>query len=274
MQENQGYPSISKSYKGLFPFKLCTTSFIYPDHYIPNVRMLGPHLDEIELLMFESRGPDVLPPPAVIAELRRLAAEFNISYNVHLPTDISIGHRDIARQQHAVDTLIRVMQLVQPLGPTALVLHIPFDEISYDDSLVADWRDRVHRNLQKLKPVVDKPDIIAVETLDYPLELLGDITLDLGMTICLDLGHLMVYEYDLLKVFDRYGPQTSVLHLHGVEDGRDHLALDRLSEVLAASVLQVLKRFNGVVSLEVFSFDDLTKSLTFIDDQWRKELKS
>jgi len=274
MQENQGYPSLSKSYKGSFPFKLCTTSFIYPDHYIPNVRMLGPYLDEIELLMFESRGPDVLPPPAVITELNSLAAEFKISYNVHLPTDISIGDRDTSQQQHAVETLTRVMTLVRPLDPTALILHIPFDERSYDDSLVAEWRDRVHRNLQKLKPMVGKPHIIAIETLDYPLELIGDVVLDLGLTICLDLGHLMVYEYDLLQIFENYGANTSVLHLHGVESGRDHLALDRLSDTSAASVLQVLKRFDGVVSLEVFSYDDLRSSLMFFENRWGDELRT
>ena len=56
MTDNQlhEYPALSKSYKGLFPFKICTTSFIYPDHYIPNVKMLGPFVDEIELLVFES----------------------------------------------------------------------------------------------------------------------------------------------------------------------------------------------------------------------------
>ncbi|CAB1077770.1 hypothetical protein D1AOALGA4SA_5548 [Olavius algarvensis Delta 1 endosymbiont] len=267
------YPSLNRSYKGIFPFKLCTTSFIYPDHYIPNVQMLGPYLDEIELLLFESWGPDVLPEPVVIAELRRLGAEMDLSYNVHLPTDVSIGDRDTVRQQSAVETMIRAMQLVLPLDPTALVLHIPYDENTYDEPVVANWRGRVRQNLLKLKSMVDKPHIIAIETLDYPLELIGDIVLDMGLTICLDLGHLMVYEYDLLQVFEKYGANTSVLHLHGVENGRDHLALDRLSDASAASVLQVLKRFNGVISLEVFSFDDLEASLAFIDNRWMEELR-
>ena len=235
MMNSDRYPPLTKSCKGRYPFKLGTTSFIYPDHYIPNVKMLGPYLDEIELLLFESRGADALPSRTVIAELCRLAREFDLRYNVHLPTDISIGDEDAARQQDAVQTLTGVMQLVRPLDPTALILHVPFNANSYADSIVADWRDRVHQNLVKLRPMVEKPGMIAIETLDYPLELLGDIALDLGMTICLDLGHLMVYEYDLLQLFDRYGCQTSVLHLHGVENGRDHLALSCLSEASAAS---------------------------------------
>ena len=259
------YPSLTQSYKRRYPFKICTTSFIYPDHYIPNVKMLGPYLDEIELLLFESRGTGVLPTRTVITELRRLASEFDLSYNVHLPTDVSISDRDPARQRLAVETMMRVMELVRPLDASALVLHVPFDEKSYDASIVANWRDRVHRNLSTINSAVETSDIIAVETLDYPFELLKEITLDLDLTICLDLGHLMVYGYDLLEIFNQYGYKTSIMHLHGVENGRDHLALDRLSANLALSVLQVLKRFTGVVSLEVFSFDDLNSSLKFLE---------
>jgi sugar phosphate isomerase/epimerase len=230
--------------------------------------MLGPYLDEIELLFFESQGAKALPPRTVITELCRLAAEFDLSYNVHLPTDISISDRNSTRRQCAVETMMRVMELVQPLEPSALVLHIPFDEVSYDDSIVEKWRERVYRSLSKLKATVETPDIIAIETLNYPLEMLESLILDLGLMICLDLGHLMVYEYDLLEVFSKYGFKTSVVHLHGVEDSQDHMALDRLSEKAASTVLQVLKGFTGVVSLEVFSFDDLNSSLIFFENRW------
>ena len=81
---------MTKSYKGLYPFRLATTSFIYPDHYVPNVKMLGPYFDEIELLLFESLQPDSLPDPTVIAQLSHLAEKYDLTYNVHLPTDISI----------------------------------------------------------------------------------------------------------------------------------------------------------------------------------------
>lgn len=262
------YPSLTKSYKGLFPFKICTTSFIYPDHYIPNVKMLGPYLDEIELLLFESRGIDVLPTAEEIAELGRLAAEFNLTYNVHLPTDVSISDRDPARRRHAIATIIRVMERVRPLGASAMVLHIPYEEKTYAEPIVAKWQDRVYDSLANIKSAAATPHIIAIETLDYPLDWVAQLGLDLDMRICLDLGHLMVYEYDLLRTFNAYGSKTSVLHLHGVENDRDHLSLDRLSETAAATVLQVLEKYRGVVSLEVFSFEKLTASLKFIENQF------
>lgn len=267
------YTSLTKIYKGLYPFKICTTSFIYPDHYIPNVRMLGPYMDEIELLLFESEGPEALPSRAVISELCRLAEEFDLSYNVHLPTDISISDRDPARQQRAVQTMIRVMDLVKPLDASALILHVPYNQKSYDQNLVESWRNRVHQNLVKITSTVEKQEIITVETLDYPLDLLEDIILDLDLRICLDLGHLIVYDYDLIEVFNKYFYQTSVIHLHGVENDHDHTALDRLSDNLTSTVLRILKRFTGVVSLEVFSFENLDASLKHIENHWEKNLQ-
>jgi sugar phosphate isomerase/epimerase len=268
-QQPQGYPSLTKSYKGMFPFKICTTSFIYPDHYIPNVKMLGPYVDEIELLLFESQGTDVLPSRTVITELCRLAAEFDLSYNVHLPTDISISDRDPARQRDAVETMVRVIELVHPLCPSALILHVPYIEESLKEYNVKKWQDRVYKNLEKILSAVENKKIIAIETLDYPLELLEDIIVDLDLAICLDLGHLMVYDYDVLEVFTKYSFKTSVLHLHGVESGHDHTTLERLSEQLFETVLRVLNRFTGVVSIEVFSFQNLDSSLKFLESHWK-----
>lgn len=269
-QQEDGYPTLAKSYKGMFPFKICTTSFIYPDHYIPNVRMLGPYMDEIELLLFESRGPDAFPSRAVISELSGLAREFDLSYNVHLPTDISISDRNAAGQRNAVETLAQVIERVQPLCPSALVLHLPYNETSFKEQNTIIWQNRVYKNLEKILSVVENNNLIAIETLDYPLELLEDIIVDLDLAICLDLGHLMVYDYDVLEVYNKYASVTSVLHLHGVENRCDHTTLERLSAKLFEPVRQVLTKFTGVVSLEVFSFENLDSSLKYLERHWRK----
>ena len=264
------YPTLSKSYKSMFPFKICTTSFIYPDHYIPNVKMLGPCMDEIELLLFESQGNDVLPSKAVIAELGQLSRKFDLSYNVHLPTDVSITDRDHVRQKNAVDTLVRVIEHVQPLLPSALVLHLPFVD-TLSEQNISIWRNRVYRNLKKILSAVNNNRLIAVETLDYPLELVADILVDLDLSICLDLGHLMVYDYDVLAVYNEYEALTSVIHLHGVENRCDHTTLERLSDESFSAVRQVLARFTGVVSIEVFSFENLDSSLKHLERHWRKD---
>ena len=266
----QDYSFLPKSYKGLFPFKICTTSFIYPDHYIPNVKMLGPYMDEIELLLFESTGPDALPSKSVITQLGRLAAEFDLSYNVHLPTDISISDPDTVRQRDAVEALMRVIERVQPLGPSALILHVPYADGLLKDDKTKSWQARVYKNLEKILSVVENKKVIALETLEYPPELLEAIIVDLQLAICLDLGHLIVYGYDVKDVFKKYAFKTSVLHLHGVENNRDHTTLRRLSPDLMQTVLWVLKRFTGVVSIEVFSYEDLMSSLKYLENHWEQ----
>ena len=269
-RQSLDYPTLPKSYKGAFPFKIATTSFIYPDDYVPNVKMLGHYVDEIELLLFESLRPDSLPSRAVIAELGRLAVEFDLSYNVHLPTDISISDRNFERQKDAVETMARVIDLVDPLDPSALILHVPYHEKSFEDPVVRNWQNRVFQNLSKITSALENRKRIAVETLDYSLELMADIIVDLDLSICLDLGHLMVYDYDVLEVFEQYASRTTVLHLHGVENGRDHMTLERLSDKLFEPVRQVLNNFTGVVSLEVFAFKNLASSLEYLEHYWKK----
>ncbi len=267
-QQPPGYPSLTKSYKEIYPFKIGTTSFIYPDHYIPNVKMLGAYLDEIELLLFESIGADVLPSKSVIAELSRLAKDFDLTYNVHLPTDISISDPDPKRQIIAVDTMIRVIELVYPLSPSALTLHLPCVEGFLNQTAVKSWQDRVHGNLKKILSAAVPKEKIAIETLDYSFEWLDDIIVDLDLKICMDLGHLMVQGYDIMEVFNKYAFRTSIIHLHGVENERDHLTLERLPIKLIEPVLRILKKFSGVVSLEIFSFENLNSSLKFLEHHW------
>ena len=66
------------------------------------------------------------------------------------------------------------------------------------------------------------------------------------MTICLDLGHLMVSGCDIVEVFNKYSFKTAVIHLHGVENRDDHKALDRLADKFVEPVVWILKRFTGV----------------------------
>ena len=264
------YPSLARSYKGIFPFKLGTTSFIYPDHYISNVKMLGPYLDEIELLLFESLPADALPSKAVIAELSQLAREYDLTYNIHLPTDVSISAAQPEKQQQAVNTVLSVMDRVSPLHPTAYSLHIPYSQKSFDPDSVKRWQRCVFKNLEKILAGGIAAESIAVETLDYRFDLLDGIIADFDLSICLDFGHLIVHGYDLNALFNKYVDRTSIIHLHGVKNGHDHLALNKLLDESIAPVLEILNRFTGSVSLEVFSFDDLKTSLEFLDNHWQK----
>jgi sugar phosphate isomerase/epimerase len=267
------YPLLSKSYKGVFPFNIGTTSFIYPDDYVPNVKMLGPYLENIELLLFESYYTGALPSKQIIGELADLAKDFNLTYNVHLPTDISISSRDSQQQRIAVDTIIRVAERVAPLNPTTLTLHVPYNGNSLAEDDVKGWRERVNQNLAKILANGTPGHLISIENLDYPFEFLVPVIFELDLTICLDCGHLILHGDDIEKFFNTYSAKTAIIHLYGVAKNHFHGALDQLPEKLMAPIMRSLANFNGIVSLEVFSYTHLDASLKFMEKCWRHQQK-
>jgi len=84
----------------------------------------------------------------------------------------------------------------------------------------------------------------------------------------MDIGHLFVDGADIKIFYDSYYDNISIIHLHGVENGLDHLSLERLPEKRAGEIIEILNKFTKTVSMEVFSYDDLTTSLEFLEKCW------
>jgi len=232
----------STAYKDRYPFRLACPSYIYPAGYGDNVRRLCACVDEIELLLFES-APESLPQPAEIDELAALAKNGGIVFNIHLPSDVSIGDNS-PKAETAVDSLLRAIDLSRPLAPVSYTLHVPFAESSENPEHIDAWRHRVKKNLKRLLSDSGLPaGVIAIETLDYPLDCLDGVIRDMNLSICLDTGHLMVRGYSCREVYDTYRERIVIIHAHGVNNGRDHLALDRLSEAQAEELGGILREF-------------------------------
>jgi sugar phosphate isomerase/epimerase len=232
---------------------------------VPNARMLGPYVDEIELIFFESR-PASLPPRSTVNELTRLARGLDFTYSVHLPTDISIAAPQPSNRNRAVDTLARIVDLLSPLPADIYCLHIPYDNTCWPKEELTVWQDAVRGSLDRLFNLGVDRNSLVVENLDYPFTWLDAILLDLDLHVCLDLGHLVANGWNVGSHFDTYHSRTRVLHIHGVAAGRDHLALDLSSQTYLSDVLRILNRFTGSVCLEVFSYQDLLASLQFLED--------
>jgi sugar phosphate isomerase/epimerase len=262
------YPLLEKSYKSGFPFRLATTSFIYPASWVPNVKLLGAFVDEIELLFLES-DPAAWPTRSDIRELARMAVDLNLTYNIHLPIDVFLGHEDRAICDRAVETLLGCMQRVTLLPISVFVLHANLSEDVRDASSRMKWIERVNVSLSRLTKGGIAPDKIALETLHYPLALLAPVIFEQGLSVCLDLGHLWLNGFDPLDVFAYFQDRTTILHLHGVIGRKDHVALHHLSSGKILTVRKILSRFAGVVSLEVFSFSQLAPSLACLEKIWQ-----
>ena len=258
------HPPLPKSYKGAFSFKIGTTSFIYPDGYVQNVKMLAPYLDEIELLLFEST-PGSLPSVHEVEQLFSLANEFDLTYNIHLPLDISLGAPERSIQHFALETIKQIINLTATLSPSTYTLHLPYDEVDFDGEQIKHWQARLNTSIKKLLSAGINGEMISIETLSYPLSWVEEILIDFNLSVCIDIGHLMLYGFDPESVFNKYKKRTPILHLHGVDNHQDHLPLDRLTKENAKTVSNILKEYEGVVSLEIFSFEHLKTSLIFLE---------
>jgi sugar phosphate isomerase/epimerase len=132
------------------------------------------------------------------------------------------------------------------------------------------WRHRVSRSLREILNNGIEPKRISIETLGYPFEWIEDTVKEFGFSICLDIGHILTHGYDLDHYFKTYLPETSIIHLHGVNNGSDHLGIERLPEPDLDLILSALRHYHGLVSIEVFSIDKLGSSLSILEEKWMK----
>ena len=74
---------------------------------------------------------------------------------------------------------------------------------------------------------------------------------------------------DCLNIFQTWAGRIIIVHAHGVENGRDHLPLNRLSGSQTGQIAHILSAFRHSLSLEVFSLTALSASLDYLDRIWR-----
>ncbi|WDP90712.1 MAG: TIM barrel protein [Desulfobacter sp.] len=246
-------------------FRLGTTSFIYPDHIIPNVRKTGRFFDEIELLVFESLPREVIPSAGDVQELAALGRDLSLGYNVHLPVDVSLTAETPSDRQKAADILQGVLERFAPLAPSSYTLHLEMDRDMAGGDERAAWQERAADGLERLAPRLDDPSRISVETLWYDPAVLAPLVRQYGHSLCADLGHHFKYGFGVEQTREIFDKEISIVHLHGVdltgERPRDHLGLDRMANDHFDRVVGFLTGFKGTVSLEVFNYPNLDHSL-------------
>ncbi len=258
-------------------FRLGTTSYIVPDDILPNVRFLASRVDDIELLLFESDEMSNLPTPEVLDELRTIAVDADLTFTVHFPLDADLGAFDESQRRSSVGKCLRVIELTARLDPAAYVVHFHGDLRGGEGSVDPPrWLEALDRSaLEILQRSNRDPRSFCVETLDYPFEMIEPSIQRHDLSICLDVGHLRLYGRDLVSALDRLWDRVRVVHLHGVDAGRDHLGLQVLDDEGRGWLVPLFDRLREtegsdelarIVTLEVFNEEDLTRSLPIVEE--------
>jgi len=256
------------------PFRLGTTSYIIPDDIIPNVRHLSGRLDDVELVLFETDEFSNMPSPEEVLELARLAGDAGLSYTVHLPLDTALGSADETERISSVAKCRRVMKRMAPVAPFAWILHLHGDRRGDPPTDELDrWMEQNRRSLKELLYTGDvNPKKVCVETLDYNFDLVAGLVEAFDLSVCLDIGHLLVRDRNVATHLDRWLDRARVFHVHGVDaDGTDHTSLEHLPggllENLSGRLAQLPLDDERVVTLEVFGEDDFERSMAVV---WKR----
>ncbi len=239
------------------PFRLGSTSYVYPADILPNVERLAAQgdVDDVELILFEiDDGPNNLPDDSVITRLVDLAGSYALTYTVHLPLDLRLVAQGSA-QHESLRKAERVIKTTLPLAPFAYVFHLDGQGV-----MEPGWTAQALGALERAIGWAGQPERLAVENLEsWDPTYLDPILASLPISRTADIGHLWKMGRDPLSVLDLWLPRARVVHLHGIAE-RDHQSLAAMPPGVIDPVITHLMDFRGVVTLEVFETADFFSS--------------
>ncbi len=152
-----------------------------------------------------------------------------------------------------------------PWSPQPISFIFPIIKLRLEEFATKPGRAGFQTASDRLRDAGVQGPALSVETLDYPLEWIEQILREYDLRVCLDMGHLIVNHENIETTYHRFAGQTPMIHLHGVKNGKDHLALDVFDQSWLDRIFSLLKQFTGTVSIEVFSYNHLLASLAVLE---------
>jgi sugar phosphate isomerase/epimerase len=162
----------------------------------------------------------------------------------------------------------RVIDCTCGLDPWAYVLHLDGKAVrtSTDAGLIKRWQDHSVRALEIVSGWAGSPSKLAVENLEtYTLDFIQTVLYLIPVSRCVDVGHLWLDGHDPIPYLQAALPRTRVIHMHGIAE-RDHRSLSFMPQEKVSVVWNELVRmkYDGVLTLEIFSEEDFLSSLDLI----------
>ena len=166
--------------------------------------------------------------PGALEGLLQNKAE-GISYTVHLPlwsVEPSTPLEPVRRG--SVEALVETIRTTLPLDPEVYVLHATgalaaeFYNMRISDVaraiILRQFLGGARASIQAiLEQTGINPRRLAVETIEFPLDLTLELAEELDLSICLDTGHVLAGFpgwFDFFEVLERVLPRLAEVHLH------------------------------------------------------------
>jgi len=245
------YRRLAAKLKAL-PRRVAAPSCVIPDTAGANCRFLADLFPEVGLCLFETAsclayGEDDLP-----ADLAALP----LDYHVHLPLDLPWAEGPAQAARAAVALAGRTAYL----APRAFVLHPPATAGELE-AFVAVWSGAGLAPADLLLENIEGNDLAG----------LMEPSKGLGLSLCLDLGHMISYEHEFLARIADW-ERVRMLHVYAPGIGSRHAALTALDDRGQKLLRTMLERArpDAVLTLEVFGEQGLLDSAALLM-QWMEE---
>jgi sugar phosphate isomerase/epimerase len=186
-----------------------------------------------ELLLFSFEGED----RRLFLEERRdivaIAKRAGIALSVHLPDPLLPAHGE----------------LVDLLAPDVecFIVHPPRDLTAAGPAAGAEWAGLISAWRR------GAGDRFLLEYTEGSAFAAAEAALA-SLPLCADTGRLLLEGIDPSSWIAQRAGRIREIHLHGIEDGRDH-RVPRAGEAWLADLLAFLRGYQGRVELELFSLD-------------------
>lgn len=259
-----------KDYKDKFPFKIGTTSYIFPieeDNIVANVTKLHKKFDKIQLLFFGKEYVDDMMTPDIIDNLRKMRDRTGVEYSIHLPLDLGLLEDDESERERGLDIIEHVYDKTAILGINEFILHIDHLEEGHRTFTAGESnRELFHSILENIQQrFEDDMDTIYVENVSYDLASFNNELNDFPCSICMDIGHLHKFDYPMKNFIKTFGKKIREVHLHGFNDTKEHRSLTLVDRDILKEIEQFLKKYTKSVIIEVFDYNDLIESLDCLE---------
>jgi len=225
-----------------------------------------------------------------IQRLLKLKQDFSLDYTLHLPlwsVEPSTPLEPV--RLGSVDAILDVIDAVEPLDPEVYVLHATGALAAefYRMNLPENAKSLALKQFQggainSIKTILEESGIpsrkLAIETIEFPFDLILEIAEVLDLSICLDTGHILAGFSGSISIMDALkacSPRLAEIHLHDSPNflktgqlgyGKDHQPLGN-GELNTNQLFQFLKQmnFNGPIIFEL-TVEEAQSSITHLQE--------